>query len=74
VDVREPGEYATAKLPLFKLWPLSRASDWVPTLESDLDPEKETIVLCHHGVRSMQMSQVSEKKQEKLSRLQAKEQ
>jgi rhodanese-related sulfurtransferase len=58
VDVREPWEYETAKLPHFKLFPLSEASKWADTIDADLDPETETVVLCHHGMRSMQMSGV----------------
>lgn len=53
VDVREPGEFAAAKLPRFKLFPLSAAADWSPKVEEILDPSAKTIVLCHHGVRSM---------------------
>lgn len=46
------------RLPHFQLFPLSRMEEWGSTLSQQLDPEKETIVLCHHGVRSMQMAQV----------------
>eukprot|EP00898_Chlorokybus_atmophyticus_P000024 jgi/Chlat1/1021/Chrsp109S01458 len=28
--------------------------EWAPRISSDLDPNKETLVLCHHGVRSLQ--------------------
>lgn len=58
VDVREPGEYELARLPHFKLMPLSEASSWAPTVDDDLDPAAETVVLCHHGVRSMQAAAV----------------
>jgi rhodanese-related sulfurtransferase len=57
VDVREPDEFRTSKLPLFQLFPLSTASEWAPTIDQALDPRKQTVVLCHHGVRSMQASQ-----------------
>eukprot|EP00878_Enallax_costatus_P007940 GHUV01008306.1.p1 GENE.GHUV01008306.1~~GHUV01008306.1.p1 ORF type:complete len:155 (+),score=46.89 GHUV01008306.1:216-680(+) len=53
VDVREPGEYQVARLPHFKLMPLSQASSWAPTVAEDMDPQAETVVLCHHGMRSM---------------------
>ncbi|KAI8467155.1 MAG: Rhodanese-like domain-containing protein [Monoraphidium minutum] len=56
VDVREPGEHVMAKLPRFKLFPLSQAPIWSDTITDDLDIAKPTVVLCHHGVRSMQMS------------------
>jgi rhodanese-related sulfurtransferase len=55
VDVREPQELAIAKLPDFINLPLSEANNWAPTIKNILDPEKETIVLCHHGMRSAQM-------------------
>jgi rhodanese-related sulfurtransferase len=61
VDVREQWEYDTAKLPNFKLFPLSQASNWAQTIGDQLDPDTETIVLCHHGMRSMQMAGVSHK-------------
>lgn len=53
MDVREPDEFAAAKLPGFKLFPLSDSATWAPRLGEILDPSKRTIVLCHHGVRSM---------------------
>lgn len=59
VDVREPWEHDTAKLPYFKLLPLSQASSWAPNIDTELDPDTETVVLCHHGMRSMQMAGVS---------------
>lgn len=55
VDVREPWEVETAGLPEFINLPLSQFADWSPQIYSHLDPEKETVVLCHHGVRSAQM-------------------
>lgn len=57
VDVREPWEVQTAGLPGFMNLPLSEFSEWSPQIYSRLDPEKETLVLCHHGVRSAQMCQ-----------------
>jgi rhodanese-related sulfurtransferase len=53
VDVREPGEFQAAKLPRFKLFPLSDAANWAPKIETILDPARRVVVLCHHGVRSM---------------------
>lgn len=32
-----------------------RFEEWGPSIKQRLDPEKETVVLCHHGVRSMQV-------------------
>jgi rhodanese-related sulfurtransferase len=57
VDVREPDEFRISRLPLFQLLPLSTASEWAPTIGEQLDPHRQTVVLCHHGVRSMQASQ-----------------
>lgn len=57
VDVREPFEYEIARIPGFKLFPLSTFQEWSGRVKEDLDPLKETVVLCHHGVRSMQMAQ-----------------
>lgn len=61
IDVREPGEHQTAHLPHFKLMPLSQASSWAPTVAEDLNPQAETVVLCHHGMRSMNAATVSHK-------------
>ncbi|PNW81302.1 hypothetical protein CHLRE_07g350400v5 [Chlamydomonas reinhardtii] len=57
VDVREDFEFSTSRIPGFKLMPLSRFSEWSGDITARLDPSKETVVLCHHGVRSMQMAQ-----------------
>ena len=57
VDVREQWEVEIASLPKFVVLPLSSFNDWSPKISQILDPEKETLVLCHHGIRSMQASQ-----------------
>ncbi len=56
VDVREPHELSLAKLPGFIHLPLSQAADWSENIQQYLDPTRETWVLCHHGVRSAQMT------------------
>jgi rhodanese-related sulfurtransferase len=56
VDVREPSELATAQLPGFINLPLSESEDWSKDIRAHLDPTKETLVLCHHGMRSAQMT------------------
>lgn len=56
VDVREPSELAVAQLPGFINLPLSQAEDWSKNIQVHLDPQKETLVLCHHGMRSAQMT------------------
>jgi adenylyltransferase/sulfurtransferase len=48
LDVREPNEYAIARLPGAVLVPLGD----VVTRQHELDSEIEIIVYCHHGVRS----------------------
>lgn len=48
LDVREPWEFAIAAIPGAKLVPLAT----LPGALADLDPAAETIVVCHHGVRS----------------------
>lgn len=57
VDVREPWEVEAASLQGFINLPLSEAENWSKTIQTSLDPNQETLVLCHHGVRSAQMSQ-----------------
>ena len=58
VDVREVSEVAIASIPQFTqhIFPLSAFQTWSTQVGSILDKEKETMVLCHHGVRSMQFS------------------
>ncbi len=51
VDVREPAEYALARVEGARLLPLSLFAEWSPTL----NPAAETVVMCHHGVRSAQV-------------------
>ncbi len=57
VDVREPEEVAIANLPNFIHLPLSQYADWADHILTHLDPSHETIVMCHHGMRSAQMCQ-----------------
>lgn len=57
VDVREPQEIAIANLAGFQNFPLSEFNSWSENIQTQLDPNAETLVLCHHGVRSAQMCQ-----------------
>ncbi|MFY7805724.1 MAG: rhodanese-like domain-containing protein [Limnoraphis robusta] len=57
VDVREPQEVEIAHLEGFINLPLSEFSQWSDKIHSHLDLEKETLVMCHHGMRSAQMCQ-----------------
>lgn len=55
IDVREPYELELAALDGFMNLPLSQFEQWSEQISSVLDPHAETIVMCHHGVRSAQM-------------------
>ncbi len=57
VDVREPEEVQLASVNGFINLPLSQAQQWSGEIHQHLDPETETLVLCHHGMRSAQMCQ-----------------
>jgi rhodanese-related sulfurtransferase len=48
LDVREPEEVAVAAFPRATHVPMGE----VPGRLGELDPELETIVVCHHGIRS----------------------
>ena len=51
IDVREPMEYELAHVEGARLLPLSRFNEWAQSL----DPQVETVVMCHHGIRSAQV-------------------
>ena len=55
VDVREPYEIELAALPGFVAFPLSEFAQWCGDIDDRLLSDTETLVLCHHGVRSAQM-------------------
>ena len=55
IDVREPHEVEIAALEGFENLPLSEADRWAPTIGDRFNPNAETFVLCHHGMRSAQM-------------------
>ena len=48
LDVREPWEYAICRLDDAELVPMRQ----LPAALNQLDPERETVVVCHHGIRS----------------------
>jgi len=52
IDVREPQEYAHARIEGSELLPLSRAQEWV----GDLPEDQELVFLCHRGSRSAQIA------------------
>ena len=57
IDVREEQEIAIAQIEGFENLPLSEFEQWSNQIQTRLNPEAETLVLCHHGVRSAQMCQ-----------------
>lgn len=52
LDVRQPEEFALASLPDARLIPLGELPGRLTELEDWR--EREIVVLCHHGVRSLQ--------------------
>jgi rhodanese-related sulfurtransferase len=53
LDVREPWEFDTAKIEGSKLMPMGE----VPSrAHQELDPDEHVVVMCHHGVRSMNVT------------------
>jgi rhodanese-related sulfurtransferase len=57
IDVREPQELAAAKIEGFVNLPLSEFVEWGDQVSTMFNPHAETLVLCHHGIRSAQMCQ-----------------
>lgn len=56
LDVREPWEYRIVHLEGSTLIPMRQ----IPQQAESLDPEQETIVICHHGIRSRQVGRFLE--------------
>jgi rhodanese-related sulfurtransferase len=54
IDVREPQEFAIARLEDAELIPLQTIPAELQRLEGMAD-ERDLIVICHHGVRSLQV-------------------
>ena len=57
LDVREPEEVAIACIQGFDILPLSQFAEWADEIQTRFDPHAETLVMCHHGIRSAQMCQ-----------------
>jgi len=53
LDVREPWEYAICHIEGSEHVPMKS----IPTKLASLDPERETVVICHHGIRSRMVGQ-----------------
>jgi rhodanese-related sulfurtransferase len=51
LDVREPWEFAICHIEGSRLLPMRQ----IPNAVNDLDSEQEIVVICHTGVRSLQV-------------------
>ncbi|MFA5912411.1 MAG: rhodanese-like domain-containing protein [Burkholderiales bacterium] len=51
LDVREPWEYGTCRIEGSTLAPINT----IPARVQELDRDCDTVVICHHGVRSFQV-------------------
>ncbi len=56
LDVREPWEYASCHIQDATLVPMRSLTAQL----GELDPERETVVICHHGVRSYHVARFLE--------------
>lgn len=52
LDVREPWEFRICRIEGSQLIPMGQLVNALPTL----DPHRETVVICHHGIRSRQVA------------------
>jgi len=48
IDVRQPWEYDVCQLENSRLIPMSQIPETLP----ELNKHQETVVICHHGIRS----------------------
>jgi rhodanese-related sulfurtransferase len=51
LDVREPWEWQVARIPGSELVPMNE----IPARVDELDRTHPTVVICHHGMRSLQV-------------------
>lgn len=56
LDVREPWEFERCHIEGSELLPMSG----IPSRFGQLDPRRETVVICHHGVRSFHVARFLE--------------
>ena len=52
LDVREPWEFGICRIDGAVLLPMHQ----IPHRLHELDPQRETVVICHHGIRSYQIA------------------
>ncbi len=53
IDVREPSEFNYAHIKGSVSIPLNKIAQRL----TELDPEQEMVIICHHGVRSLQAAE-----------------
>jgi rhodanese-related sulfurtransferase len=53
LDVREPWEFEVAHIAEAKLMPMG---DVPARAHQELDPDEEIVVVCHHGMRSLNVT------------------
>ena len=53
LDVREPAEFNIAKIEGSVLIPMGEIMERI----DELDKQQETVVICHHGMRSLQVAE-----------------
>jgi len=53
IDVREPWEFSTAHIESSVLMPMG---DVPARAHQELEPDERLVVLCHHGMRSMNVT------------------
>lgn len=58
LDVREAHEYAYCHLPGSLHIPMQQ----IPERLDELDPQRGIVVICHHGIRSLQVAHYMEEK------------
>mgnify|MGYP001620129242 CR=1 FL=1 len=56
LDVREPREFEYCRIDGSYLLPIGQVTE----RHGELKPEQEVVVICHHGVRSMQVARFLE--------------
>lgn len=52
LDVREPWEFEYCRIEGSQLIPMGQ----IPAAATTLDKNRETVVICHHGIRSRQVA------------------
>lgn len=57
LDVREPDEFAYCAI----AGSISMPMGMVPSRQQEIDPERDVVCICHHGVRSMQVAMFLER-------------